>query len=260
MARGRMISKSLGHSRKFAALRGQGGRLGEFAQVLYPLLVVNADALGRLAGDPFTVKHAVLPTSPRKESEFAAALSAMQMVELIRWYETDGQQVIEIVGFTMYQDLHKEARKSQFPEFSGNARAIPENSPLIKLNSIQFNSIQSDASAPTAERSDPDLDTDYLGSQDIARFIRHFCELFTKHRHGAKYLVKRKKDVPIVRQLLAVYDEHRLEKLAVVLFKTNDDWIAGTDRGIGILSVKASWLDSKLADYEAEHGPIQVPS
>jgi hypothetical protein len=57
---------------------------------------------------------------------------------------------------------------------------------------------------------------------------------------------------------LAQYSQERLEKLAVILLTTDDDWIATTDRGLSILLVKASWLDNILADYEAKHGPIEV--
>src|SRR5690242_8188982 len=107
MARGRLISRSLGSSRKFAALQKQAGKLGEFAQVLFPLLVSTSDDWGRQSGDAFTVKHAVFPTSPRREDEFVAALTAMHYVGLIRWYEADGGQVIQIVDFDVHQpNLH----------------------------------------------------------------------------------------------------------------------------------------------------------
>jgi hypothetical protein len=252
-----MITKTLGHSRKYAAVRQQAGRLGEFAQLLYPLLVANADAMGRQAGDTFTVKHAVLPTSPRKEADFAAALSAMAAVNLIQWYDVDGQQVISVVGFDVHQDLHKEAKKSIFPEFSGNARNLPENSPLIKLNSIQSNSthrVPADAGTAEADESKK------LENRHINAFLRRFCDLYALHRHGARYFVTAEKHVPLVRKLLSVYGSERLEKLALVLLKTDDEWVQGTDRGIGILSIKASWLDERLAAYEAQHGPAKVAS
>jgi hypothetical protein len=43
----------------------------------------------------------------------------------------------------------------------------------------------------------------------------------------------------------------RLKKLTVVLLTTDEDWVSETDRGIGILSTKASWLDDRLAQFEA---------
>lgn len=91
-------------------------------------------------------------------------------------------------------------------------------------------------------------------------FIRRFCELYTHHRHGARYFVKREKHVPLLRALLSTYGPDRLEKLAMVLLTTDDEWVQATDRGIGILSTKASWLEERLAAYEAKHGPVQVAS
>lgn len=127
MARGRLISRSLGSSRKFAQLHRQAGKLAEFSQTLYVLLVVNADDFGRMPGDAFTVKHAMFPTSPRREDEFTQALTAMHHVGLIEWYEA-GEEVIEIVGFETHQpNLHKRAEKSRFPGNPGSPRKIPEN-------------------------------------------------------------------------------------------------------------------------------------
>ena len=65
MAQRRMISRNLGSSRKFHAVNARCGQLGDFAQALFPLIVVNADDFGRLEGDAFTVKHKVFPVSPR---------------------------------------------------------------------------------------------------------------------------------------------------------------------------------------------------
>ena len=43
MAQRRMISRNLGSSRKFHAVNARCGKLGDFAQALFPLIVVNAD-------------------------------------------------------------------------------------------------------------------------------------------------------------------------------------------------------------------------
>jgi hypothetical protein len=87
---------------------------------------------------------------------------------------------------------------------------------------------------------------------EIRAFLATFCELYTKFRHGAKYVVNREKDVPLVRRLLAVHPRARLERLSELLQRTEDEWIAETDRSIGILSNRISWLDSRLAAAEAE--------
>jgi hypothetical protein len=116
MARGRLICASLGTSRRYAALHTAAGALSEFAQALYPLMVVHADDFGRSQGDAFTVKHSVFPTSPRSEEEFDAALDAMAAVGLIQRYKGDGRDVIEIVAFFEHQSgLHKRTH-SRYPD------------------------------------------------------------------------------------------------------------------------------------------------
>jgi len=120
MARGRMLSKSLSTSVKRAALHEVAGPLAEFAQSLYDLLLAHADDFGREPGDLFTVKHRVDPASPRPLSDFAAALTALQQVGMIAWYDglVDGleTQCIEIWNFERYQGGLQKRTKSRFPE------------------------------------------------------------------------------------------------------------------------------------------------
>jgi hypothetical protein len=125
MARGRMISKSLSTSSKYAALANHAGKLAEFCQALYPLLVSHADDFGRLAGDVFTVKFAVVPTSPRKESDVQAAIVALHASGLIEWYETEDGKCIQIHDFDRHQSgLHRRT-ESRFPGSSGNFPELP---------------------------------------------------------------------------------------------------------------------------------------
>lgn len=118
MAEGRIILRSLGSSRKFAALPGVAGSLAEFAQALYPLLITNTDTWGRLPGDAFGVKFSVWPTSPRTEAEFDAALHALAVVHLIDRYVVGGQQVIQILRFDEGQPglrFDRRGKQSRFP-------------------------------------------------------------------------------------------------------------------------------------------------
>lgn len=163
MARGRMISKSLSTSERFARLFAVHPALAEFAQALYPLLVAHCDDFGRQAGDLFTVKHAVHPASPRSSDEFAHALLALHRVELIVWYEVNGRRVIQILKFEDHQNgLHKRTR-SQFPAIPGNSGKlpnftipgisgtfpdvpveVPESSRLTELNLTELNRTEED--------------------------------------------------------------------------------------------------------------------
>lgn len=143
MARGRMLSKSLGASRKFSRC---GTAAGEFPQLLFALLVPHADDFGRMTGDAFTVKHAVFPTSPRSEDEFEAALLALERAHLIVRYPHNGGQVLQVVKFEEHQrGLHKRT-KSDFPAPPGEIQEIPHGAAenpaqenLTELNGTELN-------------------------------------------------------------------------------------------------------------------------
>lgn len=127
MARGRLISKTLGtSSKRFVRLAAELGKLGEFAQALYPLIVASTDDFGRCDGDAFTVKNSIWPTSPRCEADFERALIGMATAELIDRYEVDGRIYLQVRNFDEHQPgLHKR-RSSKFPEVPGNAGKFPE--------------------------------------------------------------------------------------------------------------------------------------
>ncbi len=121
MARGRMISKSLSTSEKFAALTTTAGELAEFCHALYPLLVVHSDDFGRLQGDPFTVKALCYPGSRRSLDEFAVALEQLTRIGLIVWFDVLGKKYVQIENFEKHQlGLHKRTR-SRFPRIPGNS-------------------------------------------------------------------------------------------------------------------------------------------
>ncbi len=128
MARGRMVSRTLGSSRRFASLHTHGKKLAEFSQILYVLLVSFSDDFGRLEGDAFTVKARVFPVSKRTEKEFADALLALHASGLIVWYSEDDRHVIQITQWEDHQTgLHKRT-KSKFPdppEGSMNGAGLP---------------------------------------------------------------------------------------------------------------------------------------
>ncbi len=265
-----MISKSLSTSEKRAALHQEAGKLAEFCQAIYPLLIAHADDWGCLQGDVFTVKHLIDPTSPRRLADFETALTALHAVGLVTWYEADGRRVVHVRGWFTHQQLKghdKDGRKrtfpappenpSKYPEFAQSRPSVPKpalrEENLTELNRTEL--LLSPQSTGTAEDVRRKED-----NRDVAAFLRRFCELYAKYRHGARYFIAREKHVPLVRALLATYGPERLEKLALVLLRTDDEWVESTDRGIGILSTKANWLEERLAAYEAKHGPVKVAS
>ncbi len=126
MARGRMLSKSLSTSRRFADLFRVAGTLAEFCQSLFPLINSHADDFGRLPGDAFTVKFLALPTSPRTVDEFETAIGYLHTVGLIQLYDAAGEKVIQINKFDENQTgLHKRTQ-SKFPKPPDASGKVPE--------------------------------------------------------------------------------------------------------------------------------------
>lgn len=144
-----MLSKTLGSSRKFAAV---GKVAGEFPQLLYALAVTHADDFGRQSGDAFTVKTRVFPSSLRAEDEFEAALVALEQGKLIIRYAADDETVMEILKFEEHQQgLHKRT-SSKFPEppptlpgGSGNPPGVPSELNLTEPKGTELNGTALDA-------------------------------------------------------------------------------------------------------------------
>lgn len=132
MARGRFISKSLSTSERFDALNEVAGKLAEFCQALYPLIIAHTDDYGRMQGDAKTVKLQVFPISPRKVPEFQAGLDALDHVGLITLYTVPGGDpsriYLQVNKFDGHQTgLHKRTapRIPEPPPNSRKLRAIP---------------------------------------------------------------------------------------------------------------------------------------
>jgi hypothetical protein len=152
MARGRLISKSLGSSRRFHALLGAGGKLGEFCQVLFPLLVANTDDFGRMPADAFTVKNVVLPSSPRPERDFDKALDVIADVGLIARYDVDGSIYLQVHQFDLHQpNLHKRTA-SRFPDGPGTSGNFRRN--LTEFNLTESKRTQNPEPCPRARTAD----------------------------------------------------------------------------------------------------------
>lgn len=129
MARGRMISRTLGtSSRKFARVRTEHPAIGLFAQALYPLLVASSDDFGRQQADAFTVKHSVWSTAPESEDEFSAALIALHSVGLVQLYRFREGSFLQIVDFEAHQQGLHNRTKSKYP----SPPEIPEDSLLTE--------------------------------------------------------------------------------------------------------------------------------
>jgi hypothetical protein len=98
-----------------------------------------------------------------------------------------------------------------------------------------------------------------LASDDVAQragdLLRHYAELYTAHRHGAKLrLIGNTLEFNEACGLVTLWDDARLEKLAIIVLTTDDEpFIVKSDRSFRIFALKASWADSRLTEWEAQH-------
>jgi hypothetical protein len=85
------------------------------------------------------------------------------------------------------------------------------------------------------------------------RLVERYAELFYLHRRGARYHSRIHLDFMKAQELVRTWaDDARLEKLAIIVLESDDEWISHTDRGFGVFAAKASWADDRLAAWEAQ--------
>jgi uncharacterized protein YdaU (DUF1376 family) len=136
-----------------------------------------------------------------------------------------------------------------------NLRANPNESQRkanIKPNKSFSFSFPVSVRQPSADSLSRDGEDPLL--RRAGRLLERYQELFSLHRHGAKYHNRMHLDFPKACDLVRTWDDDaRLEKLAVIVLTTDDDWIAKSDRGFGVFATRATWADDRLRQWEREH-------
>lgn len=219
-----MISKSLSTSERWSSLHREAGKLAEFCQVLFMLLVTHADDHGRLEGSAFTIKHLVVPTSPRQESDVATALGHLDRVGLIQWYDADngngGQsKYIHISQFENHQTLRgREDRQSKHPDPPDRAQVRPQ-SPNLALREENL----------TKEN----LREENLSSA-VPALMKHYHDGYLK-RFGEKPNIEGGKDGRILKTLDKRHGTAAVMARIDRLLDSSDDWIMKSGRTIAVL-------------------------
>jgi hypothetical protein len=95
--------------------------------------------------------------------------------------------------------------------------------------------------------------------QDLGNRARELLEnyprWYAKERQGARLpQVFNSMQFQDACELCRTWDDARLEKLARLVLTTDDPFIAGTDRGWKIFTLKAAWADDRLKQWELANG------
>ncbi len=141
------------------------------------------------------------------------------------------------------------------PESQGNpespARAIPipsQSHPNPKEQTQETRSRVPEPSAYVNGTTDPVIGT------RAAHFLERYSELYPEHRNGARFLPKPALDWPAACELVQVWPDDRLEKLAIVFLKTDHEFAVNGSRTIRQFAALASWCDDRLRQVEKERG------
>lgn len=89
---------------------------GEFAQLLFILMILSADDYGRLSGNMRILKLRTYAGSERSLLDFTKALKLMKDEEMIIWDEA--KEVIQIRNWDKYQSIGHRRKKSEFPDIA----------------------------------------------------------------------------------------------------------------------------------------------
>jgi hypothetical protein len=115
MARGRMLNRSISHSKKVADLVNE---LGSDHGLFLTWMIAHLDREGRIHGDPEVLKGMVAPRIAAITPAVIRQTAARAMeLGLIQWYEVDGDSFIAFPGFPENQVGLRVDRepKSQIP-------------------------------------------------------------------------------------------------------------------------------------------------
>lgn len=115
----RILRDKICKSRSLAALSW-------FEEVLFYRLIVSADDYGRFDGDPQIIKGICFPRrKDLTEKQISDALQKLSTVGLILVYEYDGDSILQLITWNVYQNIR--AKNSKYPEFNDNCRVLYEN-------------------------------------------------------------------------------------------------------------------------------------
>lgn len=214
-----------------------------------------------------TLSDGAIPRAALRTFKYATRSAVIELAtavgKLAPLWETDGD------GFLVHDYLDwnaghqeergdREAAKKRMRAYRG--RVLPDVTPLVTLNvtppvtpSVPGEGKGKDRSSEKERERKP---ASSLESEDVSlragRFVERFAELYAQERHGARYRQRPNLDWSEACDLVKLWPDERLEKLAIWFLNSADPFIAGTDRGFHIFVLKASFCDNELTAWEQQ--------
>ncbi len=173
---------------------------------------------------------------------------------------------IESFGFKVHDYLDWndsretiEAKKQAGRERVNRWRVKPDTHPPNGVsNALQHAHIASGLVSSSVDqkeerRLDPSMLDESL-TERAGRFIERYEDLYQQHRKGARYLVKPHRDYEAAVGLCRTWEsDERLDKIAAIFLTTDHQFAESGSRTIPQFAALASWADSRLTEWEANH-------
>lgn len=265
----RLIHPAFGQSEKI-------NRLTAFERDVWLVYKLAADDFGvmRCAAPPLQRIARWLEDQPTKR--LLKALDVIREVGLIQYFDHQGQTyVFDPVWQTWQKVTYPRATKqpappsdlvdintrwlmehhpeggrlpswqhpSLLPEKSGKK---PRNAPELVRES--FSTRARSNTLPNSNTSTNTGERDELGER-AGRFVNEvYPALYAKYRRGARYVSKPALDFQEAMELCRVWDDARLEKIAIVFLTTDHQFAESGSRTMAQLRALASWCDGKIAE------------
>jgi len=113
----RLLWSTISRSKKIRGISGTK-QFRIACHLAYTWMLPWGDDEGRLIGDPLWVLANVLPYEDLSIREIEDILTELNRVELVRWYEIEGEKYIEIVDWREHQRIRPDrVKKSSYPGY-----------------------------------------------------------------------------------------------------------------------------------------------
>jgi uncharacterized protein YdaU (DUF1376 family) len=143
---------------------------------------------------------------------------------------------------------NRRATDSQPESNRGSTEPQPEGQPKLNssISDLQSSDFSQERTHPRAREVSPSEAPEL--SERAARFLERYDALHREYRRGAPYMGKPHIDHHEAMQLVRVYDDARLDKLATVWLNADDAFAENGTRTIAKFRSRASWCDERLRE------------
>jgi hypothetical protein len=216
----------------------------------HPKIMRLSDGAFRLwvAGLAYCQKHLTDGAIPREALKLLPAMTRGRVGELVSggmWEQVElGFQVHHYLEWNDSRDHVTKAREDAKTRFHRHKEKRVADMPLATRYTSLHNTPRV-LKEPEPERARTCESQDEVAER-AARFLERYSDLHQKYRSGAAYVGKMHLDFMEAKQLVSVYDDERLDKLAIVFLNADDEFSSNGTRTLAKFRSRASWCDERL--------------